>query len=66
MTKKAVEIITRPKGFLQKKHPAFSPTSVMEQQRPDSLQYEKESSEWVLQERSSKPTTKCPVRRNLT
>ena len=51
MTKKAVEIVTRPKGFLQKKHPAFSPKSVMEQQRPDSLQYEKESSEWVWSKR---------------
>ena len=51
MTKKAVELVTRPRGFLQKKHPAFSQKSVMEQQLPDSLQYGKELSEWVWSKR---------------
>ena len=47
MTKKAVELVTRPGGFLQKKRPAFSPKSVMERQLPHSLQCGKKSSEWV-------------------
>ena len=51
MTKKAVELVTRPRGFLQKKHPAFSQKSVMEQQLPHSLQYGKESSETVWSKR---------------
>ena len=38
MTKKAVELVTHPRGFYQKKHPAFSQKSVIKQQLPDSLQ----------------------------
>ena len=37
MTKKAVELVTRTRGFHKKKHPAFSQKSVMEQQLPHSL-----------------------------
>ena len=51
MSKKAVELVTRPRGFLQKKHPAFSQKSVMEQQLPHYLQYGKESSERVWSKR---------------
>ena len=51
MTKKAVELVTRTRGFQKKKHPAFSQKSVMEQQLPHSLQYGKESSERVWSKR---------------
>ena len=51
MTKKAVELVTHPRGFLQKKHPAFSQKSVMERLLMHSLQYEKESSERVRSKR---------------
>ena len=51
MSKKAVELVIRPRGFLQKKHPAFSQKSVMEQQLPHYLQYGKESSERVWSKR---------------
>ena len=67
MTKKAVELVTHPKGFLQKKHPAFSQKSVMEQQPPtQSTIWKGVIRKGMEQEGSLKLTTKCPVRRNLT
>ena len=52
MTRKAVELVTGSRGFFQKKHPAFSQKSVMEQQLPYSLQYGKELSKRVWSNRN--------------
>ena len=67
MTKKSVELVTRPRGFLQKKASNILSKII------DGTVAPTQSAIWkgvirkgMEQERSSKLTTKCPVWRNLT
>ena len=68
MTKKAVELVTHPRRFLQKKkHPAISQKSVMQQQPPTQPAIWKGVIRKDMElEGSLNLTTKCPVRCNFT